>query len=537
MNDPKRPLDNPTNAELDVDASASGKASANETGQTAGDRTVSMAIPKLGPGGSVSGNGSARGNDPDQLTLRDVPLDLDDEQLVAYLDGELSGKERAELEDRLISEESLRLRLQGLQRGWDMLDVLPTPMVDEHSVQTTLEMVVRDLTRASMGIEAAGTGNGVSGSGTLPRRRLKKWTRRLFAFGVLALVVSSLVSWRWQTVSHQSQIADLPIAIDHLAYFSTDDLELVRDLAESPLWFALASRSATEDLESLVDQYGGTDELLEAVAELDEEQRATAYRRWDTFNNLSPQARSITRDRAKRVAEAEDSQQLLTTLRAYSRWKEQLSRDTLAAIENQTGELRERAIEEGVHETMSVIGRVTAKGLSDETIERIAFTMRQIVQQRIADQEPAATRMMEGFRRWRERESGGRGRDGQGVDESIWYHFIAHSIVGNSGRRHGPKDGKRGPESPPLTLSELHQIEIMLPQEDLELLRTVSTNAWFRSMVIRDWAEEALRRRGRPDSESKTLQQAYQEASADEREVLDLLPPEEVRDQLLRPSN
>ncbi|MFG0268224.1 MAG: anti-sigma factor family protein [Rhodopirellula sp. JB055] len=514
MNDPKHPLD----------ATPKSNASVNETEHTNSDQTVSMAIP------SLSGNRSVGGNDPEQPTIRELPVDRDDEQLVAYLDGELSGKERAELEDRLVNEESLRLRLQGLQRGWDMLDVLPTPVVDEHSVQTTLEMVVRDLTRASIGIEAVDGDHSVAGSNPLPRRRMKKWTRRLLVFSLLALVGSAVASWSWLSYSRQQQIADFPIAIDHQAYSSTDDLELVRDLADSPLWMALASHSATEDLEALVDEYGGTDELLEAVQELDEEQRATAYRRWDTFNNLSPQARSITRERAQRVSEAEDSQELRTTLRAYSRWKEQLSRDTLAAIENQTGELREHAIEEGVHETMNVIGRVTAKGLSDETIERIAFTMRQIVQQRLKDREPAAVRMMEGFRHWRFGESGERG-----LDQSIRYHFIARSIVGSSDRRPRSKDGKRGPESPPLTLSELHQIENMLPQADLELLRTVSTNAWFRSMVIRDWAEEALRRRGRPDSELKTLQQAYNEASPDERDVLDLLPPDEVRDQLLRP--
>lgn len=510
MNDPKRSI--PNNHK-------STNSSSRDNSQAAGDKTLSM---------EISTHDHTRSHsefESDDVTRRDLPVDRDDEQLVAYLDGELSRKERTELEDRLINEESLRLRLQGLQRGWDMLDVLPTPAVDEHSVQTTLEMVVRDLTRASMGTEAVDAVNGSVSLDALPQQRRRQWTRRLVALAMLALVVSSLVTWRLQSMSYQQQIADLPIAIDHQAYSSTDDLELIRDLGQSSLWLALASRSATADLERLVDRYGGTEELLQSIAELDDEQRATAYRRWDTFNNLSPQARETTRKRAKRVAEAEESQELLTTMRAYSRWKEQLSRDTLASIENQTGELRERAIEEGVHETMSVIGRVTAKALSDETIERIAFTMRQIVQNRVEDQEPAATRMMEGFRRW----------NGRDADESIAYHFIAHSIVGDSGRRHDSKDKKRGPESPPLSLSELHQIEIMLPQEDLELLRTVSANAWFRSMVIRDWAEEALRRRGRPDSELKTLQQAYQEASADQREELDLLPPEEVRDRLLRP--
>lgn len=510
MNDPKRSLDNKSNPS---------NSNSNDTGQASGDRTLSMAIP------TEKQSRSDQGFDPDDVTLREMPVDRDDEQLVAYLDGELSGKERAELEDRLIDEESLRLRLQGLQRGWDMLDVLPTPVADERSVQTTLEMVVRDLTRASMGTEPAASVNGSVSLDALPQQRRRKWLRRVAVFGVLALIVSALVTWRWQAMAREQQLADLPIAIDHQAYASTDDLDLIRELEQSPDWMTLASRSATEDLERLVDQYGGTDELLSAISELDDEQRATAYRRWDTFNNLSPQARETTRKRAKRVAETEDSQKLLATMRAYSRWKEQLSRDTLASIESQTGESRRLAIEEGVRETMNVIGRVTAKGLSDETIERIAFTMRQIVEERVEDEEPAAMRMMEWFRRY------GRGE----TDELTAYHFIAHSIVGDSRRRHNSRDRRRGPESPPLTLSELHKIEIMLPQDDLELLRTVSANAWFRSMVIRDWAEEALRRRGRPDAELKTLQQAYQEASADQKEVLDLLPPGEVRDRLLRP--
>ena len=141
MNDPKHSLDDKAN---------SSHSNSNDTGHASGDKTLSMAIP------TKNESRSDQGFNADDATLREMPVDRDDEQLVAYLDGELSGKERAELEDRLINEESLRLRLQGLQRGWDMLDVLPAPVTDERSVQTTLEMVVRDLTRASMGTEPVG---------------------------------------------------------------------------------------------------------------------------------------------------------------------------------------------------------------------------------------------------------------------------------------------------------------------------------------------------------------------------------------------
>ncbi|MCC9655618.1 anti-sigma factor [Rhodopirellula halodulae] len=483
------------------------------------DKTVSMTIPNKTPNGVPPNSTVGRSSSPDDA------IDPDDELLVAYLDGEVSGRERELLEDRLVAEEPLRLRLQALQRGWDMLDELPTPVVDERSVQTTLEMVVADLTRASQGIEPVGERSAAVDDDSA-KSPMSKWTKRWIAVAGFALVASLIAAFTWQNISYRQEIADLPIAIDHQAYSSTDDLELIRDLAKSPRWYALANHSANKELEHLVDELGGTEELVQAIAELDDDQRSTAYRRWDTFQNMTDRAKDITRERAKRVATSPDADELLQTMRAYSRWKEQLSRDTLAAIENETGVAREIAIQDGVHETMNVIGRLTAKGLSDESVERIAFTMQQIVQQRIADKEPAALRMMEGFK-----EHGGKDEDRKWA-----YHFIAHTIISDASRwRRSSRGKKRGPESPPLTLSELHQIETMLPEGDLELLRTVSTDTWFRSMVLRDWVEESLRRRGRPDSEMKTLQEAYQETSADERELLDLLPPEETRDQLLRP--
>ena len=48
-----------------------------------------------------------------------APLDPDDELLVAYLDGELQRQEQSDLENRLLTNEKLRLRLQQLQTGWD----------------------------------------------------------------------------------------------------------------------------------------------------------------------------------------------------------------------------------------------------------------------------------------------------------------------------------------------------------------------------------------------------------------------------------
>ena len=68
----------------------------------------------------------------------EAPLDPIDEQLVAYLDGELESQERDELEKRLGSDGQLRLRLRTLQRGWEMLENLPQVAPSPNLLETQL---------------------------------------------------------------------------------------------------------------------------------------------------------------------------------------------------------------------------------------------------------------------------------------------------------------------------------------------------------------------------------------------------------------
>ena len=74
-----------------------------------------------------------------------APLDPDDELLVAYLDGELGRQEQSDLEERLLDNEKLRLRLQQLQTGWDLLEDLPGSSPSMKLVESTLELVVADI--------------------------------------------------------------------------------------------------------------------------------------------------------------------------------------------------------------------------------------------------------------------------------------------------------------------------------------------------------------------------------------------------------
>ncbi len=76
--------------------------------------------------------------------MSDIPANADnviDEQLVAYLDGELDAETSRQIEERLSEDPALRERLNALDRTWHVLDELEATPVDGTFTQSTLEMV------------------------------------------------------------------------------------------------------------------------------------------------------------------------------------------------------------------------------------------------------------------------------------------------------------------------------------------------------------------------------------------------------------
>lgn len=63
------------------------------------------------------------------------------EQLSAYIDGELSPEETVALEQRLAADEKLRKRLAGLKNNWGLLESLPRENVSSRFTASTVEMV------------------------------------------------------------------------------------------------------------------------------------------------------------------------------------------------------------------------------------------------------------------------------------------------------------------------------------------------------------------------------------------------------------
>ena len=71
------------------------------------------------------------------------PVDTEaDEELVAYLDGELDPREAATMATRIGLDPKLRAKADALQRAWDILDVLPKPQPSPTFVAHTVTQIL-----------------------------------------------------------------------------------------------------------------------------------------------------------------------------------------------------------------------------------------------------------------------------------------------------------------------------------------------------------------------------------------------------------
>lgn len=480
-------------------------------------------------------------------------MQSDDESLVAYLDGELSREERDQIENRLVADDFLRARLQSLQRSWDLLDWLPSPAVDEGSVETTLRLVVADLAQNS-GSELPGVATALTSTtshlrtrpDTVSRPTGRFWSRALIMIAVPLLVagiVFSLVRWN-QNRELRRQVADFPVALDMDVYRLSDNPGLIDDLIAAPRWRSVVGGLITPDVDDVVDPqsslsiYSGPDgearipsstELAARLHEVPAEQRMIALARWDRFNRLDEPSQASLRAAATRLRTSENAAERLDTLRRYVRMRDQLSDQLVDQIENGPPEDRSMAIDAAIGEMIASIGRVTRRNLSEDAIERIDFTVIQLVKSRLRDvaEDGEPTPAQEYFEAIEERF---RRRD----DPYFSYRWFAlntlardsnwHSRDGRSQRSDAPQN-----KIPPLSHRELETIRSMLPSNDLDTLQQYVSDPWIQSMILRDWATEAVQRKIRGQAKPLSLAEQYQRMPPEQRERLDLATPEEAR--------
>lgn len=147
--------------------------------------------------------------------------DPDEEDLVAYLDGELTGTEMQRIEERLSADEEYRRQLQRLQRAWDLLDDLPRQEASESFSQSTVSMVALQ----------------TSGEFTATKSRAGLWQ---WLGAAAAIVLAGAAGYGATHLVYDSPnrelLADLPVIERLDVYQSAESLEFIRLLAKEGLF-------------------------------------------------------------------------------------------------------------------------------------------------------------------------------------------------------------------------------------------------------------------------------------------------------------
>ncbi len=147
-----------------------------------------------------------------------------DEQLVAYLDGELDAEGGRRIEALLATDPEVRRRLQSLERTWDLLDQLDTAPVGEPFTHTTLEMVAvaaRDEVEHDRAVA--------------PRRRRRR--RLAIGGGLLAAAAAGFLTVACLARDPNRQLLkDLPVLVNFDEYRQVENVELLRLLRKEGLF-------------------------------------------------------------------------------------------------------------------------------------------------------------------------------------------------------------------------------------------------------------------------------------------------------------
>jgi len=151
-----------------------------------------------------------------------------EEQLVAYLDGELDTTASRRIEELLAADPKVRLTLQQLDRTWQLLGALDATPVDERFTQSTLEMVT---VAAAHEVEQS--------RAQAPRRRRRRWllaAASVAAAGLAGFLIAGRFLPDRDAQRNRELLEDLPVLENLDQYGQVGDVEFLQMLCQEGLF-------------------------------------------------------------------------------------------------------------------------------------------------------------------------------------------------------------------------------------------------------------------------------------------------------------
>lgn len=468
--------------------------------------------------------------DPDDLPADpdDLPGDPIDQELVAYLDGELDESERHQLEERLLADSGLRRRLSDLQSGWEMLDILPPATVTEDFARTTVELV------------AAGQ------SQLLAAQKQKSSWWRFGRTGVLVLITLAAggMSYLYPGVVEQrqfeQQLEDLPLAAHLDAYLIEMDLEMVQRLANDRDWkdSMRLGRNAggiivPEPLQLASQEFP---HRLQTVKSVDNNTRRMLAGNWDRLNSFPSARLDAIRQRAAEIQATEDPQRILETLDEFAVWYSQLTPEAQTRILQAKGDEKLEVIRNELQNSQKRWIRDFGSSLSGTDRDLIYERLKAFAETRIRTARAELASLP--------------GDPQENRRSARWYEIKPVELLNFIAwpwRRGSRSSRSTADEAAEVELTEsmirdrlfdhwrddeLEDVTNIMSADAKLVLNAQANDINDKRRTLTRWCNEIVQQMSPYANNAETILKHYQYREGDSREILDLEPPSEIFNRL-----
>jgi hypothetical protein len=239
-----------------------------------------------------------------------------DEELVAYLDGELDAESARRIEALLASNSAVRQRLQSLERTWDLLDELDVAPLGEPFTQTTLEMVA---VAAREEVER--------GRADAPRQR-----RRFLVVLGIALLAAAATAFAAVAIHDPDRqlLRDLPVLENIDEYRQIGSIDFLHRLRKEGLFLKDAANPSKETTQAAADDEDTASRRRVANMTLAEKEQLV--REETRFASLTPATQQRLRRLHEDLQNDPEAKQLRAVMHAYCQWLKPLPPLTCADL-------------------------------------------------------------------------------------------------------------------------------------------------------------------------------------------------------------